>query len=226
MKKRKISNPLALAVLALLAERPMHPYEMATTMRERGKEQSIKLNFGSLYTVVESLQRAGFISAHETVREGRRPERTVYEITDTGRTELYDWLSEILGEPAKEYPQFTAGLSLIAVLPPAKAIGVLEQRERRLAEDLRQEQEDVAAYAAGTRGIPPLPRLFLIEAEYELTMRAAELAWLRGILRDLKDGSFDGLEFWDRFHQIKAAGGTPPTTIEEWKEDAERTPPP
>src|SRR6266702_1825851 len=118
MSKRKVSNPLALAVLAQLEERPMHPYEMASTMRERGQEHSIKLNFRSLYTVVESLQRADYITAQETVREGRRPERTVYEITGAGRVELYDWLCELLGEPAKEYPRFMAGLSLMGALPP------------------------------------------------------------------------------------------------------------
>ena len=75
--QRPFSNPLALAVLVLLYERPMHPYEMATTMRERGKEQSIRLNYGSLYTVIEQLLRAKFISVRETLREGKRPEKTI-----------------------------------------------------------------------------------------------------------------------------------------------------
>src|SRR5262249_60377835 len=90
------SNPLALAVLACLYERPMHPYEMATTMRERGKEQSIKLNYGSLYTVVDNLAKHGLIEAGEAHREGRRPERTVYRITDAGRAELAGWMSQLL----------------------------------------------------------------------------------------------------------------------------------
>ena len=80
-RRRSISNPLALAVLACLHERPMHPYEMAATMRERGKEQSIKLNYGSLYTVVDSLAKHELITAVEARREGRRPgqlERIVY----------------------------------------------------------------------------------------------------------------------------------------------------
>jgi DNA-binding PadR family transcriptional regulator len=63
MTKRKVSNPLALAVLACLAERPMHPYEMASTMRERHKDDSIKLNYGSLYSVIELLCRNQFIEA-------------------------------------------------------------------------------------------------------------------------------------------------------------------
>src|SRR5579862_3819377 len=64
------SSPLALAVLALLFERPMHPYEMAATLKQRRKEDSIKLRYGSLYTVIELLLARGLIRAKETAREG------------------------------------------------------------------------------------------------------------------------------------------------------------
>src|SRR2546430_6148674 len=121
MTKRKVNNPLALAVLACLTEHPMHPYEMATTMRERGKDQSIKLNYGSLYTVVQALQQHGLIVAQETERAGRRPERTVYCLTDAGRMELIDWVSELISTPVKEYTRFEAGLSLLPLLPPRGA---------------------------------------------------------------------------------------------------------
>src|SRR5277367_2422049 len=104
------SNPLALAVLVSLYEKPMHPYEVAQTLRTRAKQESVRLNYGSLYGVVESLEKRGLIRAVETVREGRRPERTVYDITDLGSREVTDWLSELVGVPAKEYPQFLAGL--------------------------------------------------------------------------------------------------------------------
>src|ERR1700756_4025683 len=97
--RRRVSNPLALAVLSCLSERPMHPYEISTTLRSRGKELSIKLNYGSLYSVVESLEKHGLIRARETTREGRRPERTVYEITDAGEIECEDWLAELISVP-------------------------------------------------------------------------------------------------------------------------------
>jgi len=99
--RRRVSNPLALAVLTCLSERPMHPYEISTTLRSRGKEQSIKLNYGSLYAVVESLVKHGLIRPRETTRQGRRPERTVYEITEAGATEHEDWLAELLSTPVR-----------------------------------------------------------------------------------------------------------------------------
>ena len=145
MPRRKVSNPLALAVLSCLAERPMHPYEMSTTMRERGKHESIKLNYGSLYSVVESLHKHGLIAPRETVKDGRRPERTVYEITSAGRLEFVDWLAELIGTPAKDYPTFEAGLSLIGGLPPDDAVGLL-----------RAAGGGAALAAAGRRRAPAL----------------------------------------------------------------------
>src|SRR5437868_3078621 len=103
--QRTISNPLALAVLALLAEGPTHPYEMDFVMRARGLTESFRLTRSSLYTVVEALHRDGLIVPQETQREGRRPERTVYALTEAGRAKLDGWLRALLRKPAKEYPQ-------------------------------------------------------------------------------------------------------------------------
>jgi DNA-binding PadR family transcriptional regulator len=137
MSKRKISNPLALAVLSCLYERPMHPYEIGMTLRHRSKQESIKLNYGSLYSVVDSLERRGWIASRETEREGRRPERTVYELTERGEVELFDWLRELLAIPVKEYTQFEAGLSLMAGLPPEVVVQLLRQRVVLLTEEIK-----------------------------------------------------------------------------------------
>ena len=101
MATPRMTNPLALAVLVLLYERPMHPYEMSTTLRERRKEDSIKLNYGSLYSVVASLQKPGLIEARETLREGNRPERTIYAISEPGKARI-DRLAERADQRAEE----------------------------------------------------------------------------------------------------------------------------
>src|SRR5437660_6388201 len=126
------ANPLALAVLALLFERPMHPYEMAATLKERHKEESIKLRYGSLYTVIDALVKRGDVIARATSRAGNRPERTVYELTPSGLDELRDWMRDLLRHPAKEFTQFEAGLSLLPVLPPEEAVKLLRDRALHL----------------------------------------------------------------------------------------------
>jgi DNA-binding PadR family transcriptional regulator len=195
MTKRKVSNPLALAVMACLMERPMHPYEMATTMRERGKDQSIKLNYGSLYTVVEALLQHGLIITQETERDGRRPERTVYRLTDAGRMECIDWLSELLSTPAKEYTWFEAGLSLMPVLSPEDVVALLAQRCNHL--ELLIAQQRSVLQLSREQG---LARLFAIEGEFLLAMHEAELAWTRTLCEELKTGTFEGVAEWSTLH--------------------------
>ena len=165
MARRQRSNPLALAVLACLVERPMHPYEISTTLRSRGKELSIKLNYGSLYSVVESLEKHGLIRARETTREGRRPERTVYEITDAGEIECEDWLAELISVPVREFTSLEAGLSLLPLLEPNEAARLLDER----AERLRIEQRGIDAAHAEAKSMQ-LPDLFLIESVFRRTM--------------------------------------------------------
>lgn len=179
--KRRPSNPLALAVLVLLYERPMHPYEIACTLRERHKEASIKLNYGSLYTVIEQLQRERFIFPLETLREGKRPEKTVYELTSSGETELIDWMRELVSDPVKEYPQFEAALSLIPALPPDEVVELLEIRVNLLKKVLENSGEEGRLCKAMR-----LPRLFSLEREYHSEMTRAECRFSEQLLADIK----------------------------------------
>ena len=191
-----VSNPLALAVMALLYERPMHPYEMVSLMRERGKHESVRLRYSSLYSVVSAMEREGLIVSKETVREGRRPERTIYEITGEGREEFLVWLRELLREPVKEYTQFAAGLSFLPGLPPEEAVALLEERVRHLEEETGEMRSRLNATAEQYN----LPRLFLVESEHELMLREAELGWVRELVEDIEAGKLGDLSEWRSFH--------------------------
>jgi DNA-binding PadR family transcriptional regulator len=188
------SNPLALAVLVCLYEKPMHPYEVAQTLRTRAKEQSVRLNYGSLYAVVESLEKRGFIKATGTVREGKRPQRTIYEITDEGSLEMTDWLTELIGTPNKEYPAFMAGLSFLPALDPDDALAALRRRSEALTMKLvAMRGAMMAARDAG------LPRIFELESEYEERTLSAEYAFVRALVEEMENGTLEGLELWRLF---------------------------
>lgn len=178
------ANPLALPVLALLRQRPMHPYEMATEIRRRHWHGSVKLTNGTLYAVVGGLVRGGLVVPKEISREGRRPERTTYALTDAGRAELFGRLREMLSQPAKEYTRFAAGLTLVAILPRNETLALLEERARLLAADVDRAQADLDAHR-----VAGLPRLFALDAEHALVLRRAELAWVRGLVAGIADGS-------------------------------------
>ena len=180
--KRKVGNPLALAVLSYLTMKPMHPYELSRTLRDNGDARSIKFNHGSLYMVVQQLAKAGFIAEVETSREGQRPERTVYAITDAGRREAREWLSELIGQPEHEYPHFVTALSLIAALPPAEVVPLLRTRLEALAGQRAEIQGMIDSSLA--QGVP---RLFLVEEEYRLALLDAESAFVERFIAEIGD---------------------------------------
>jgi len=203
-KRRKVANLLALAVLGTVTQRPMHPYEIASTLRAQGKDEDMAIKWGSLYTVVGNLAKHGFIEVAGSQREGARPERTIYRITEAGRAELRDWTRELVSTPQPEHPRFKAGLSMLAVLPPDEVADALRERVVAL-------ERAIAAQRATLAVEPDLPRLFLVENEYELAVRAAELAWVRGLLDELTDETFPGLAAWRKWH---ATGEIPPEYAE------------
>ncbi len=204
-KRRKLGNPLALAVMALLGERPMHPYEIAQVLRQRGKEHSIKINYGSLYTVVQNLEKHGFVEVTGVQRQGNRPERTLYGLTDEGRIELHDWLADLVSVPQREYPAFEAALSLLLVLPYDEAVALLAQRQREL------ETRSAGVRGALRRLSAELPRIFLIETEYQAHMMEAEAEWIRGFLQELDEGTMPGGREWRRWNQ---EGAVPPEWVD------------
>ncbi|GIH47746.1 transcriptional regulator, PadR family [Microbispora rosea] len=197
-KRRRVANLLGLAVLSALAHRPMHPYEMAAALRGWNKEHDMGIKWGTLYTVVGNLAKHGLIEELESSRQGRRPERTVYQITEAGREELVDWTRELLRVPHTEFPWFRAGLSVMAVLPPDDVAVLLADRLAAIRKEIATLQE------LHDRDSPQVPRLFLIEAEYDLAILRAEEGWIAALLDELTSGTFPGLAEWRAFHE---AGG-------------------
>ena len=209
------ANPLALAVLALLFERPMHPNEMAATLKQRHKEDSIKLRYGSLYTVIDLLVGRGFIAPRETSRAGKRPERTTYELTAAGYDELRSWMQDLLRTPVNEYPHFTAGLSLLPVLPPEEAVALLRERAIHLSGEAARLESHLAELAHQEVPLPPhemppaligkkFPPLFVVEAEYKLALTRAELAFVIELVRRISEENWGPADLWRELQAASA----------------------
>jgi DNA-binding PadR family transcriptional regulator len=162
----------------------MHPYEMRQLMRERGHDRVIKLKGGSLYSTIDRLTAAGLIRPLETSRQGRRPERTVYALTDAGRDEHRRWMQDLLAVPLPEYPWFGAALAFLGAVPPDEVRDLLRRRATLLEAEIAADERILAVTAAEFG----LPRLFVVEGEYALAMRRAELAWVRQIIDDIGSG--------------------------------------
>jgi DNA-binding PadR family transcriptional regulator len=200
MAKRKVSNLLALAVLSLLTERPMHPYEILSVMRLRGLAAVIKLNNSSLYSVIEALQREGLIEPLETQREGRYPERTVYTTTAAGRAELNDWLRALLRMPVTEYSSFAAALAFLGNLAPGEAATLLEEHTHHLEEQI----SSIHSINERAKQIG-VDRLFLVEDQYILTLLEAKLAFIQQLIREINDGTLTEMSDNTRVWKIQRA---------------------
>lgn len=179
-------SPLALSVLELLDERPMHPYELASTMRDRHQDEFIRLNFGSLYHTVDVLERAGWIVPSEREKEGRRPERTVYHLTPAGKELLVKVVGDILAHPRREYPHFAAGLMFMHHLDAAKAKAHLDERAASLTATI----EKLERIMRELRG-EGLRRLSLIELEHKISMHEAERKWVARLAKEIQEGTLE-----------------------------------
>ena len=178
------SSPLALTVLALLHYQPLHPYGIQRLIKQWGKDQVVNVEQRtSLYRTIERLLAAGLIAVRETERDPRYPERTVYEITAAGRQTARRWLEVMLAEPRQEYPEFPAALSHVLMLEPAELADVLDRRAQRLASALAV--FDASAAAEAEQG---LPRIAVLEAEYQRAVLEAEAGWVRSVIADLRSG--------------------------------------
>jgi DNA-binding PadR family transcriptional regulator len=189
-QSRTQRSALGLIVLWQLFEGPKHVYGIQKQLERQGKDRVVNVRArASLYQALERLQRLGLVEVQETVRREGYPERVVYAITESGREAARQWLREMLRTTGGEYPEFIAAVSILFGLAPDDARTQLEQR----AETLAAELADTEAQLTGN---PGLPRLFLLEEEYRKAVLKAELAWLRGVVADLKKGRLTWSEEW------------------------------
>jgi len=184
-----------IAVLALLREAPMHPYQMQSLLRQRHKDEILALKRGSLYHAIGRLVRDGLIQAASTSRDGRRPERTTYAITPAGRKEFTRVLRQIIAVPRRESSEFMAAMSFLVHLTPGEALPRLEERAQRL-------EDEIASRSAGVSAASEyVDRINLVESEYLIAMLKAECAWVRGLISEISTGKLA----WDLKTVLKGA---------------------
>ncbi len=178
------SSPLALAVLGLLMGGPLHPYRMQRLIKEWGKDQVVNVGQrANLYKTIKRLHDAGLIAVHQTERDPGYPERTVYELTDEGRKTACAWLVDLVSTPRNEFPQFPAALSFVMLIGPEGAQVALEQRAERLRRSLARLDHDLEQLRRN------LPRVTLLETEYQRAVLGAELSWVARIIDELRTGA-------------------------------------
>ena len=183
-------TPMAIAVLALLEEAPMHPYEMYQLTLKRREDALIKIRPGSLYHTVTRLAEQDLVRPESTERAGNRPERTTYRITEAGTAALRHRISEIMRRPIREYPIFPVALAEAHNLPADEVVALLTERIALLDEDIAE--FDAIRQWTSSHGVP---RRYWMVVEFLHAQTTGEADWLRGLVDELRDGSLPWGEF-------------------------------
>ena len=199
MQMKKLNPELGMweiAVLTLLRQGPMHPYQMRRLLKLRYLDEILELRHGSLYHAIGRLERAGRIAVEATEREGKRPERTTYRITEAGEAELLTALRKMIATPRHEASDFMAAMSFLVHLEPDEARQRLQARCGELEQKIG-EREGLLALVWKR-----VPRIHLVESEYLLAMQRAELEWTRRLAEQIRLGELN----WNVEQVLRAAG--------------------
>ncbi len=176
-------SPLGLAVLAMLMPGPLHPYGIQRLLKLWGKDHVVNVEQrANLYKTIRRLHEAGLIAVRQTERDHQYPERTVYELTEAGAQQARDWLTDMVATARNEFPQFPAALSFAMLMPPGELQAALEQRAAGLRKSLAGLEQ--ALESLGSQ----LPRVTLLDDDYQRALTTAELTWIDGVLDDLRTG--------------------------------------
>lgn len=182
-------SPAGLTVLCLLSAAPLHPYGMQRLIKAWGKDEVVNIGQrANLYKTINRLHEAGLITVRQTERSRQYPERTVYELTDQGRVTARAWLIDMLATPRNEYPQFPAALSFAMGLTPDELAEMLAERLETIQRQLAAVEDQLRASQA------TIPRIALIESEYQRAVVMAEARWLSSVIDEIRSGTLS----WDQ----------------------------
>ena len=172
-------TPMGVMVLALLRESDMHPYEMVRLLRARHDDRLLTITNGTLYHTVSRLQKAGLLDEVGIDRDGNRPERTTYTLTDAGRCAVIAWVQREL--PRVDRPtDFRIALAEAHNLERDDVVALLGERRIALVEEHALHRDGLVK--ARAKGVPAQ---VLVEIERQEVLLDAELRWLDSLLARL-----------------------------------------
>jgi DNA-binding PadR family transcriptional regulator len=183
-----------LVILGFLRRAPLYGYQIKR-MIEQVMGDWTSIAFGSIYFALKKLAEEGYVEKVGTEKEGSRPSRTIYQITDDGRDEFMRLLREVWGDVEQQYFTFDIGLTFIDALELDEVKSYL----RRRVEWLEQTLEYLDRHQAETLADEHVPRLLgsAVFDHHRLHYRA-ELEWTEALLESAEDGELEGELGWMR----------------------------
>jgi DNA-binding PadR family transcriptional regulator len=167
-----------LVILGLLRDQPLHGYEIKQIIEEHMGDWT-SIAFGSIYFALGKLSEEGLIEMAATEKKGNRPSRSVYQITEAGRSEFIRLLKEVWSEPERQYFALDVGLAFMNALPADEITGYLHKRVAQLESTLQYLDSHQQVQMLQTN----IPKSAVAIFEHSRTHYAAELSWTKGLLK-------------------------------------------
>jgi len=172
-----------LVILGLLREQPLHGYEIKQIIEEHMGDWT-SIAFGSIYFALGKLSEEGLIEMVATEKEGNRPSRSIYQITEAGRAEFLRLLREVWSEPERQYFAIDVALAFMNALPAQEVKGYLQKRVGQLEGLLHY----LGSHEQEQMGQPEVPASAVAIFEHSRAHMAAELAWTKELLKKMERG--------------------------------------
>jgi DNA-binding PadR family transcriptional regulator len=135
MASKSSGRVARLFVLGTLAARgPVHGHEIRRLAERIDIENWSDAQVGSIYNALRRLEAEGLIEAVRSEQEGRRPPRTIYEITTPGREEFASLQDKLLRDVTLPSDPFDIALWVSATEPTQDLAAALDRRSKSLRE--------------------------------------------------------------------------------------------
>ena len=180
-KKLEVTTP-DLVILSLLAERPMHGYQVNLELERRNVREWAAVSRPQIYYSLEKLAGANLIRAGESEDPSAGPDRRVFETTAKGRHALSDALEREDWTTQRDRPQFLTWVALSWQARPGVFKKQLARRKEFLQREIAREKETLDSILAEV-GHPYHEAAWMVTLM--LDQFETELKWLRKVEREL-----------------------------------------
>jgi DNA-binding PadR family transcriptional regulator len=167
-----------LVVLTLLAERPMHGYELNAELERRDVRDWAGISRPQVYYSINKLADLGLLQAVESSTPATGPDRRIYRPTSLGQRALADTLERPDWATQRPPPPFLTWLAMAWQARPGVLEQMLRTRREFVTAELARERQTLAAIRVEPGGPHTAP---LLMVEFAIRQFELELDWLEKV---------------------------------------------
>lgn len=187
-QRRKLSSITRLVVLGAVCQfQPVHGYFLRRELMTWHVDEWANIQPGSIYNALKSLKQDGYIDESGTEAAGKRPERTIYQMTALGEVELMRLLRQNLWtvEPFDTKPVM-ALTSFMFMLSRAEVLSALKFRVTEIDAKITSNSFDINDIARSSTTPAYVREIF----ELSSVRLRAEQTWARDLHERLEAGEY------------------------------------